>query len=119
MRYDKILIDLDDTLLDFHTANRRAVAALTEELNLASDTVFDEYQAVNHACWAALERGEMDQETLHVERFRRFLASKNRADDPARTAERFAELLGQQAIEIPGAYADAPRHRRPAGPWCF
>ena len=41
MRYDKILIDLDDTLLDFHTANRRAVAALMEELNLASDTVFD------------------------------------------------------------------------------
>ena len=32
MRYDKILIDLDDTLLDFHTANRRAVAALMEEL---------------------------------------------------------------------------------------
>lgn len=104
MRYDKILIDLDDTLLDFHTANRRAVAALTEELNLASDTVFDEYQAVNHACWAALERGEMDQETLHVERFRRFLASKNRADDPARTADRFAELLGRQSMEIPGAY---------------
>ena len=104
MRYDKILIDLDDTLLDFHTANRRAVAALMEELNLASDTVFDEYQAVNHACWAALERGEMDQETLHVERFRRFLASKNRGDDPARTADRFAVLLGRQAMEIPGAY---------------
>ena len=49
MRYDKILIDLDDTLLDFHTANRRAVAALMEELHLASDTVFDEYQAINHA----------------------------------------------------------------------
>ena len=46
----------------------------------------------------------MDQETLHVERFRRFLASKNRADDPARTANRFAELLGQQSVEIPGAY---------------
>ena len=104
MRYDKILIDLDDTLLDFHTANRRAIAALTEELNLASDTVFDEYQTINHACWAALERGEMDQETLHVERFRRFLASKNRADDPARTADRFAELLGRQSVEIPGAY---------------
>ena len=46
----------------------------------------------------------MDQETLHVERFRRFLASKNRGDDPARTADRFAELLGRQSMEIPGAY---------------
>ena len=109
MRYDKILIDLDDTLLDFHTANRRAIAALTEELNLASDTVFDEYQTINHACWAALERGEMDQETLHVERFRRFLASKNRADDPARTADRFAELLGLTRCSAPSP---------PADPWC-
>lgn len=104
MRYEKILIDLDDTLLDFHTANRRAIAQLMGELKLASDTVFDEYQAVNHACWAALERGEMDQETLHVERFRRFLAQKGRNDAPASVAARFAQLLGEQTVEVPGAY---------------
>ena len=103
MRYKMILLDIDDTIFDFQAGNRNAVAELMAELGLSSPTVFDEYQAINHACWEALERGEMNQETLHVERFRRFLASKNRSDDPKTVADRFAELLGRQAIYLPGA----------------
>lgn len=103
MRYKRILMDLDDTLFDFPTGNRRAVGQLMEELNLSSPTIFEEYQAINHACWEALERGEMTQEDLHVERFRRFLAQKGRSDDPAAVADRFAELLGQQTIPLPHA----------------
>ena len=103
MRYKRILMDIDDTLFDFMPGNRNAIAALMDELGLSSPTVFDEYQAINHACWQALERGEMNQETLHVERFRRFLAEKGRSDDPARVADRFADLLGQQNIPLPYA----------------
>lgn len=98
MKYKKILMDADDTLFDFQAGNRRAVNLLMEELGLASPTVFDEYQVINHACWEALDRGEMTQEVLHVERFRRFLSSKNRDDDPKTIADRFAGLLGMQAI---------------------
>lgn len=103
MRYKLILLDIDDTIFDFQAGNRNAVNELAAELGLASPTIFDEYQIHNHACWAALERGEMTQEILHVERFRRFLASKNRDDDPRAVADRFAELLGRQAIPMPGA----------------
>ena len=103
MKYKRILLDADDTLFDFQAGNRKAVAELMDELGLSSPTVFDEYQAINHACWQALERGEMTQATLHVERFRRFLATKNRDDDPERVADRFAELLGRQAIPFPHA----------------
>lgn len=103
MRYKRILLDADDTVFDFQAGNRKAVAQLMEELGLASPAVFDEYQAVNHSCWEALERGEMTQEILHVERFRRFLAVKGRSDDPEKVAARFAELLGQQAILLPHA----------------
>jgi len=103
MRYKMILLDIDDTIFDFQAGNRNAVGELMAELGLSSPTVFDEYQAINHACWEALERGEMTQEILHVERFRRFLASKERDDDPKTVADRFAQLLGQQAIPLPGA----------------
>ena len=105
MRYKRILLDIDDTIFDFQQGNRNAVNELMAELDLSSPTVFDEYQAINHACWAALERGEMTQETLHVERFRRFLAARNRDDDPKAVADRFAYLLGMQAIPFP--YAEA------------
>lgn len=103
MRYERILMDLDDTIFDFQPGNRNAIGLLMEELGLSSPGVYEEYEAVNHACWEALERGEMDQGQLHVERFRRFLSAKGRADDPARVADRFAELLGQQVIFLPHA----------------
>lgn len=103
MRYEKILMDIDDTLFDFQAGNKNAVAQLMAELGLSSPTVFEEYQAINHACWQALERGEMTQEVLHVERFRRFLAGKGRNDDPKPISARFAELLGEQVIPLPGA----------------
>ena len=103
MRYKRILMDIDDTIFDFQPGNRNAVNQLMAELGLSSPSVYDEYEAINSACWRALERGEMTQEVLHVERFRRFLATKNRQDDPERVAERFAELLGQQAIPLPNA----------------
>ena len=103
MRYRRILMDIDDTIFDFQPGNRNAVNQLMAELGLASPTTYDEYEAINSACWRALERGEMTQEVLHVERFRRFLATKNRQDDPVRVADRFAELLGQQASPLPNA----------------
>ena len=112
MRYSLILMDADDTIFDFQAGNRRAVGMLMDELGISSPTIFEEYQQINHACWQALERGEMDQETLHVERFRRFLRLKERMDDPKRVADRFAGLLGQQAIPLPGAEETVERLAR-------
>lgn len=103
MRYKRILMDIDDTIFDFQPGNRNAVEQLMAELGLSSPGVYDEYEAINRACWEALERGEMTQEVLHVERFRRFLAAKQRGDDPAAVADRFAELLGRQVIPLPHA----------------
>ncbi len=103
MRYKSILMDIDDTIFDFQPGNRNAVEQLMAELGLSSPNVYDEYETINRACWEALERGEMTQEVLHVERFRRFLAAKRRGDDPAAVADRFAELLGRQVIPLPHA----------------
>jgi len=103
MKYKCILMDIDDTIFDFPTSNRNAIAALMDELGLASPTVYEEYEVINKACWKALEMGEMDQGTLHVERFRRFLATKGRKDDPAQVADRFADHLGAQVIPLPHA----------------
>lgn len=103
MKYKCILMDIDDTIFDFPASNKNAVGALMEELGLSSPTVYDEYETINKACWKALERGEMDQATLHVERFRRFLETKGRNDDPEQVAARFAEHLGAQVIPLPHA----------------
>ena len=59
MKYQGILFDLDMTIFDFDAGNRAAVNALMDELDYHSPNRFEEYEAINLACWAALERGEL------------------------------------------------------------
>ena len=103
MRYKAALFDNDDTLMDFQAGNRNAVNQLMDELGYHHPRRYDQYEAVNLECWAALERGEMAQSQVRVERFRRLYARYPIPGDPVRSAERFAHLLGQQSILMPHA----------------
>lgn len=103
MKYRAVLLDADDTIFDFQAGNRCAVEMLMDEIGYQSPNRFDEYQAINHACWEALERGEMTQEELKVIRFQRFLSRYNIDRDPEAVAARFVDLLGLQHQLIPHA----------------
>ena len=109
MRYKGILFDVDMTLFDFDAGNRISVNQLLDEVGYRSPNRFDEYEAVNKACWAALERGEMTQGELRYARFRRFFRQYGIAADPDAAADRFVTLLGQQAILMPRAEETAHR----------
>ena len=56
----KILFDLDDTILDFHTAERHALKAAFDKLAIASDDeLLSRYSEINTWCWQQLELGKM------------------------------------------------------------
>ena len=103
MRYKVILFDNDDTLMDFQVGNRSAVGSLLDEAGYFHPDRYAQYEEINLACWAALERGEMTQERLRVERFVRFFARYGIPADPLWAADRFVELLGEQSILLPHA----------------
>lgn len=103
MRYKGILMDLDMTLFDFEAGNRIAVGLLLDGVGYRAPNRYEEYEAVNKACWAALERGELRQDELRTLRFRRFFGQCGIHADPVAAGNRFVELLGQQAIPLPGA----------------
>lgn len=103
MRYQGILFDADDTLFDFQAGNRNAVNALLDEIGYLHPDRYDQYEAVNLACWAELEQGRLTQDALRAERFRRFYAEYGIDRDPRRDADRFVELLGGQSILLPHA----------------
>ncbi len=103
MKYKAVLFDNDDTLMDFQTGNRNAVNRLMDELGYLHPDRYDQYEAINLQCWAALERGEMTQGQLRLARFARFCERYGLSVDPARAAERFEALLGQQSILLPHA----------------
>ena len=103
MRYDAILIDADDTLLDFRAAEESALREMLRALGLDTPEAEACYRACNRACWAALERGEITQARLRHKRFEDFLRLQGRADDPAQVGEAYLETLSKQDILLPGA----------------
>lgn len=103
MRYDVVLFDIDDTLLDFQEAERRALDKMLRHYALCTPLAEKTYRACNEACWRALERGEIDQATLRYKRFRDFLFMMNRADDPKAVGDFYMNALSQEGVLLPGA----------------
>lgn len=70
MKYKTIILDLDNTLVDFdqmeHDAFKESLESFSIKFNKA---LFDAYVAINHGYWSDLERGLYDKETILVRRF--------------------------------------------------
>ena len=62
-----IFIDLDDTILDFHKAERTALSATLEHLGIPPcEKTLKRYSEINRECWKRLETGEYTRyEVLH------------------------------------------------------
>ena len=76
-RRKKILFDLDDTILDFHTAERHALRAAFDELGIvADDILLSRYSEINAFCWQQLELGKMTREEVLVSRFEKLFREK-------------------------------------------
>ena len=70
MRYQYLLIDNDNTLMDFNAAECKALADTLTAWGIPADNVTcQRYHEINDALWKALERGETTQKLLKVERF--------------------------------------------------
>lgn len=105
MRYQYLLIDNDNTLMDFNAAEAKALIDVLTAHNLPTDdATVHRYHEINDALWKALERGETTQPKLKVERFRQLLAVLGREDiDPAAMGAEYAAGLGNHADLLPGA----------------
>ncbi len=108
--YSFLLVDADDTLMDFPAAEAHALQALFVAHALPTDeATFQRYYAINTALWDALERGEVTSEALRVLRFSRLLEDLHCAKSASILAEDYIALLGQQAHPLPGAEAALAR----------
>lgn len=74
-RYDILLFDLDDTLLDFRANEASALPALFERHGYHfSSQIAAFYHPLNQALWAAHERGELPLQQALNTRFARTMA---------------------------------------------
>lgn len=99
-----VLIDLDDTLLDFGAASRASLQDLfAQKGRRLTGEEMEAFEAINGACWKALERGEITRAQLSVRRFAEFLAYLGMTGDPMEYNAAFRAGLAQSAVLLPGA----------------
>ena len=99
-----IFFDLDDTILDFHWAERRALTRTFREAGLEpGEELLDRYSDINRSQWELLERGILSRDQVLVRRFALLFAERGIEADPAEIGRRYEELLGDGHRFLPGA----------------
>ncbi len=103
-RYDIILVDADDTLLDFRLAERTAIKKTLTDFELpCGNDIISAYSEINKNCWKRLERREIDKETLKILRFKELCQRFSFDNDPREIAKAYHDNLCVQSFTIDGA----------------
>ena len=99
-----VLLDLDDTILDFHKAEHIALQKTLKSFGIApTDAVCARYSQINREHWERLERKELTRPQVLVGRFAQLFREFGVEDAPEAAAERYAENLGIGHYFMPGA----------------
>ena len=99
-----LFLDLDDTILDFHKAERLAIAKTFQSFGLEpTEQVLQQYHEINIMHWQMLERGELTREEVLVNRFGVLFQKKGIQADPVLCARTYEKNLGIGHYFLPGA----------------
>lgn len=99
-----LFIDLDDTILDFHKAERVALAKSLEAFGIApTEAVCARYSQINREHWQRLERGELTREQVLLGRFAALLTELGTAAPAEQIAAAYERNLSVGHYFLPGA----------------
>ena len=100
-----LLIDLDNTLIDFNECARHSIMNAFEKLGFDySPVVFDTFIEENVKIWKRLERGEITKPQLRANRWNIILARLGIEFDGTILEEMFENGVAQGAYAVTGAY---------------
>lgn len=103
MRYRTLLLDADNTLMDFARSEREALIAALREVDIcASEAMIRGYSEINDAVWKRLERGEISKTALRTERFYTFCRQYGLNTDPEALAAEYLKSLATQSFLLEG-----------------
>ena len=99
-----LLLDLDDTILDFHKAERIALSKTIRDFGVEpTEDVLTLYHAINKRHWEMLERGELTRAQVLVNRFGELFAQLGVTVDPEQCARAYEKNLSIGHYFLPGA----------------
>lgn len=99
-----VLLDLDNTILDFNTAERRALGRTFTTLGLPDDDdVAALYNKINIRHWEMLEDGILTREQVLVQRYETLYRELGVEGDAVRTQALYENFLAEGHWFMPGA----------------
>lgn len=99
-----LFLDLDDTILDFHKAERIAIAKTIRQFGVEpTDEVLARYHHINKQHWEMLERGELTREKVLVNRFSVLFSTLEKTVDAQACAKIYEKNLSIGHYFLPGA----------------
>ena len=102
--FEILLIDLDDTILDFQRAEAVAIRKTLREAGLEpSDAVCRRYSECNDMHWKMLERGQITRDQVLVGRFQMLFDEMGLHVDAPSIAKNYTENLSQGHFLLTGA----------------
>ncbi len=104
--YTCILLDADNTLLDFDAAERQALTEMLARYDLPHDEhACAVYHEVNRQLWESLAKGELNKNKLFRIRFGRYMQAMGLTDNGkgVEMNDVYEDLLATHADLLPGA----------------
>lgn len=103
-KYTTLYFDLDNTILDFTSAEYKAIRKLLALYGLpVDDEIVATYSKINQLWWESFERGEIEKSQIFAGRFKDLLSYYNFQRDAEKMAEDYFEFLSFGFDAIDGA----------------
>ena len=103
---DTVLMDLDNTLLDFNKAEKIAVERTLREMGLTPDeAMLKRYSELNLEQWHLLEQGKITRNQVKVQRYVNLFREYEIEEDPEEAAKMYESYLAIGHYYIEGAEA--------------
>lgn len=99
-----VLLDLDDTIFDFHLAEKIALTKTLLAFGIEpTEEVVTRYSEINASLWRKLEKGEMEREDVLVGRFELLFRELNISCDALSARKSYEKNLSNGHYFIEGA----------------
>ena len=104
MKYSILLLDADETLLDFKMAEAHALEATFGQYGLFyNEEIHALYHTINHQLWRELEDGAITKDQILTRRFRNLFARLEIEDALPGFEEEYQRALGRGGFVLPQA----------------
>ena len=101
---EMLLLDLDDTILDFAATERKSMIRFLQAYDVEpTDEVLQRYHEINLSLWLALERGELTRDQVGERRFAMLFQELGIEADAAECERMYRRFLSEGDDVLPGA----------------